>query len=216
MCCGGRSQESAALSASACSTGLLPKGPWPSFRRSQLRRLQRFPVVVDLATGGSLTVLAGVGVLLAIVAIVTIAGERSAARLSRRLLAMALVAGIGFAAFFIAIAQTSEASGFWPLLGARGVTIPLGWLLHRSVEPATRFTGSSLRWVAVAGLLDMGANLLVAVALQRGPLGIVSVLTSLYPVVTALTAVAVVGERLTLVQLAGVLLAMAAVVMLVA
>jgi drug/metabolite transporter (DMT)-like permease len=62
----------------------------------------------------------------------------------------------------------------------------------------------------------MGANLLVAVALQRGPLGIVSVLTSLYPVVTALTAVAVVGERLTRVQLAGVFLAMAAVVMLVA
>ena len=56
---------------------------------------------------------------------------------------------------------------------------------------------------------------LVAVALQRGPLGIVSVLTSLYPVVTALTAVVFVGERLTRVQFAGVALAMIAVVLLV-
>jgi drug/metabolite transporter (DMT)-like permease len=174
------------------------------------------PVVVDLATGGSLTVLAGIGVLLAICAIATIAGERSAARISPRLLAMALIAGTGFAVFFIAIAQTSEASGFWPLLGARAVTIPLGWLLHRSLEPSTAVRGSSLRWVALAGLLDMGANLLVAVALQRGPLGIVSVLTSLYPVVTALAAVAIVGERLTRVQFVGVGLAMVAVLLLVA
>lgn len=173
------------------------------------------PVVVDLATGGTLTVLAGIGVLLAILGIGTIAGERSAARISPRLLATALIAGTGFAVFFIAIAQTGEASGFWPLLGARAVTIPVGWLLHRSLESPTDLRGRSLRWVALAGLLDMGANLLVAVALQRGPLGIVSVLTSLYPVVTALAAVAIVGERLTRTQFIGVGLAMAAVVMLV-
>ncbi|MCP3997518.1 MAG: DMT family transporter [bacterium] len=174
------------------------------------------PVVVDLATGETMTPLAMVGVPIALIAIATIAGERSSRRLSPRLLVMAMCAGAGFAAFFIAIAQTSEASGFWPLVGARAVTIPLGWLLHRSLEARARPTRISIRWVAAAGLLDMGANLLVAVALQRGPLGIVSVLTSLYPVVTALTAVALVGERLTRVQMAGVGLAMAAVVLLVA
>ncbi|MDJ0662957.1 MAG: EamA family transporter [Acidimicrobiia bacterium] len=174
------------------------------------------PVVVDLATGASLSATAGIGVLVAITAIVIIAGERSATRLSPRLLGMALLAGAGFAAFFIAIAQTSEASGFWPLLGARAVTIPLGWMLHRSLETPVRPDRLSLRWVALAGMLDMGANLLVTAALQQGPLGIVSVLSSLYPVVTALTAVAVIGERLTRVQLAGVGLAMTAVVLLVA
>ena len=61
----------------------------------------------------------------------------------------------------------------------------------------------------------MVANLLVAAALQRGPLGIVSVLSSLYPVVTALIAVAVLRERLSSVQLAGVALAMLAVWLLV-
>lgn len=174
------------------------------------------PVVIDLATGETLSPPAMIGVAVALLAIAMIAGERSSRRLSPRLLMMALFAGAGFAAFFIAIAQTSEASGFWPLVGARAVTIPLGWILHRSLEARARPTRVSIRWVAAAGLLDMGANLLVAVALQRGPLGIVSVLTSLYPVVTALTAVALVGERLTRVQMAGVAAAMAAVLLLVA
>jgi len=173
------------------------------------------PVIVDLATGGSFTPLAAVGVFLALVAIATIAGERSHRRLSPRLLLMALVAGTGFAAFFIAIAQTSEASGFWPLVGARAVTIPLGFVLHRSLETRMRPDRIGIRWVTAAGLLDMAANLFVAIALQRGPLGIVSVLSSLYPVVTALSAVVILREKLTRTQLAGVGTAMAAVVLLV-
>ncbi len=173
------------------------------------------PVAVDLATGGSLTTLAVAGVIVALFAIGTIAGERSSRRLSPRLLAMALTAGTGFAVFFIAISQTSEASGFWPLVGARAVTIPLAFVLHRALEPRVRPDRIGIKWVAAAGLLDMGANLLIAVALQRGPLGIVSVLSSLYPVVTALSAVVIVGERLTRTQLAGVGLAMLAVVLLV-
>lgn len=173
------------------------------------------PVIVDVATGGELTAIAGAGVALALVAIVAIARERSASRLNPRLLAMALVAGIGFAVFFIFISQTDEASGFWPLVGARAMTIPLAFLLHRNLEPAVRPPIEAMRWVVVAGLLDMGANLLVAAALQRGPLGIVSVLSSLYPAVTALTAMLVLRERLSSTQVAGVALAMTAVVLLV-
>ena len=173
------------------------------------------PVIVDVATGGELTVVAGLGVAMALVAIVAIARERSVARLNPRLLGMALVAGVGFAVFFIFISQTSEASGFWPLVGARAITIPLAFVLHRSLEPALEMQIGSMRWVATAGLFDMGANLLVAAALQRGPLGIVSVLSSLYPVVTALIAMVILRERLSSTQLAGVVLAMTAVVLLV-
>ncbi len=173
------------------------------------------PVLVDLGTGGELSTLAIVGILIALVAIVTIARERSAKRLSPRLVTMAIVSGIGFGTFFVAIAQTAEASGFWPLVGARATTIPLGFMLHRLLESPARPRGVNLRWIAGAGLFDMGANLLVAAALQRGPLGIVSVLSSLYPAVTAVVAMVVLKERLSRTQLAGVGLAMIAVVLLV-
>ena len=63
--------------------------------------------------------------------------------------------------------------------------------------------------------LEGQRDALVAAALQRGPLGIVSVLTSLYPVVTALAAVVILKERLSRVQLTGVAVAMVAVVLLV-
>jgi drug/metabolite transporter (DMT)-like permease len=172
------------------------------------------PVIVDVATGGELTLTAGIGIGLALVAMVVIAGERSAKRLNPRLLGMACAAGIGFAVFFIFISQTAEASGFWPLVGARAMTIPLAFLLHRNLEPLIRPRITSMRWIAAAGLFDMGANLLVAAALQRGPLGIVSVLSSLYPAVTALTAMLLLRERLTTNQLTGVVLAMTAVVLL--
>lgn len=173
------------------------------------------PVVVDLLTGGTLSMPAALGVSLALAAILAVAKEKSTERLNPRLLAMALAAGTGFALFFIFIAQTSEQSSFWPLVGARAVTIPLGFLLHRLLEPASQLRGFGLRWVAAAGLLDMGANLLVAAALQRGPLGVVSVLSSLYPVVTALLAVLVLRERPSTTQIGAVALAMVAVVLLV-
>ena len=173
------------------------------------------PVVVDLATGGELSALAGIGIVVALTAIVTVARERSHTKLSPRLLAMAVFAGAGFASFFIAISHTAEASGFWPLVGARAVAIPLGFLVHRLLEQPVRPRGVSLRWVAGAGLLDMGANLLVAAALQRGPLGIVSVLTSLYPAVTAVIALVVLKERLSRTQIVGVGLATIAVILLV-
>jgi drug/metabolite transporter (DMT)-like permease len=173
------------------------------------------PVAVDLLTGGELGPLSALGVGLALVAIFAVAWEKSEHKLEPRLLAMALTAGTGFALFFVFIAQTSENSGFWPLVGARTVTIPMGLALHRLLESRLRLRGPGLGWVAAAGLFDMGANLLVAAALQRGPLGIVSVLSSLYPVVTALLAVLVIRERLTATQVVAVAMAMVAVVLLV-
>jgi drug/metabolite transporter (DMT)-like permease len=172
------------------------------------------PVVVDVATGGRLSVAVAIGVVLAVIAIVTVAYERSEKRLEPRLLIMALGAGAGFALFFIAIGQTAEASGFWPLVGARAVSIPAGFALHHTLE-ARSDTRVGWGWVAAAGLLDTGANLLVAAALQRGPLGIVSVLASLYPVVTAVAAMVVLSERPTWVQYGAVAVAMLAVVLLV-
>lgn len=173
------------------------------------------PVLVDLAGGGRFTNRGAAGILLALAAIVAIAAERSAGHLSGRLLTTALIAGVGFAVFFIAISRTAEASGFWPLVAARGVTIPIAFALHRAVEPRRVMTAAALPTVAAAGLFDMGANLFIAAALQRGPLGIVVVLGSLYPAVTALAAVILLHERLSRIQLGGVALALGAVGLLV-
>jgi drug/metabolite transporter (DMT)-like permease len=69
--------------------------------------------------------------------------------------------------------------------------------------------------VAVAGNLDMAANIAGALALQRGPAGVTAVLVSLYPAVTAGMAMLVLRERPTRLQLLGVGLALGAVIALV-
>ena len=70
------------------------------------------------------------------------------------------------------------------------------------------------RWllaVAAVGLADVTANALFAFAAGHALLSLVSVLGSLYPVVTVLLAHVLLGERLTRTQRAGVAVALAGV-----
>jgi drug/metabolite transporter (DMT)-like permease len=67
-----------------------------------------------------------------------------------------------------------------------------------------------------AGTLDCGATALYAVANTKGALSIVSVVGSLYPVMTLILARAVLGERIRRVQQIGVAAALAGVAMIAA
>jgi drug/metabolite transporter (DMT)-like permease len=70
--------------------------------------------------------------------------------------------------------------------------------------------------LAVLGLGDISANGLFAVAARSGPLAVIAVVASLYPVATVLLARQLQGERLARVQVAGVLAAFVGVAVVVA
>ena len=61
----------------------------------------------------------------------------------------------------------------------------------------------------------MAANALYLIAARQGPLSVVVTLASLYPASTVILARAFLGERLSRVQAAGILCALAAVLMIV-
>ncbi len=65
--------------------------------------------------------------------------------------------------------------------------------------------------IVAIGLCDVAANALFAVASRHGLLSLVSVLGSLYPVATLFLAFALLGERLTRLQMLGVATALAGV-----
>jgi len=65
------------------------------------------------------------------------------------------------------------------------------------------------------GAMDMVANIFYLVAVREGPMSIVVTLASLYPASTVLLARIVLGERLGMVQVAGVVCALAAVLLIV-
>ena len=116
---------------------------------------------------------------------------------------LAVMAGVGFGLFFVALSRASPDAGLLPLLGARaasitGLLIVILW--GRSLATIGR------RWwpaIGLAGLLDCAANSLYLWALRYGSLTWVAAISSLYPVSTVLLARLVLGERIAVVQRIG-------------
>src|SRR5262245_34889968 len=128
---------------------------------------------------------------------------------------LALLSGVVIGFFYLALAQTSDRAGLWPLVAARTVSVALfaGMALLTSQSLGVP---SGIRTTVVAGgALDMIANLLYLIATRSGPLSVVVTLASLYPASTVLLARVVLHERLSRLQWLGVLCAIVAVAMIV-
>ena len=155
-----------------------------------------------------------VGAAVALIAVVLIAstprGSSSdePAGIARSTLAISIAAGVAFGLVFILLSHTDEESGFWPLLSGRvastTVLVIVLVLLRQPLLP--RRAGPVV--VAMAGILDVGANALFLLATREGLLTLVSVLSSLYPASTVVLARVVLHERLLRHQLAGLALAL--------
>lgn len=128
-------------------------------------------------------------------------------------LGLAVVAGIGFALFYIFIKKTGSGDAFWIAGCARAASFAVSGsfvLFGRKFSPSYR-TGYWLG--AVAGCIDVTGTALFVVASQRGRLDTAVVLSSLYPAITVLLAWIFLHERLTLWKKIGVLATLAAVPM---
>lgn len=122
----------------------------------------------------------------------------------------AVLAGLGFGAFFIVLEGTSADAGLWPLLGAR-TSILVAGAAALATRTSLRPAPGQLGRIALAGVLDMGANVLYLLASRQGLLSLVAVTVSLYPATTVLLARFVLGERLGGAQRIGLALAAAGV-----
>ena len=173
------------------------------------------PVVWGLLRGEEVIVRQWAGIVLAIVAISLVAWDHAHAKLTVAVALRAVVAAGGFAMFFVLLSYTAEESGQWPLVAGRAVSISLGFAALVMLKDLAFPPRNALAPVLWAGNGDVAANIAVLIALQTGPLGISVVLTSIYPVFTALAAVIFLKERPTVVQRIGILLALVAAVLLI-
>jgi drug/metabolite transporter (DMT)-like permease len=106
--------------------------------------------------------------------------------------------------------QTSQESGLWPLAAGRLVTIPVAFGIAAITATAAIPRSTELPKVAFVGVADVGANIAVLLAIQTGSIAITSVLSSLYPAFTVVTAIFVLRERPTLQQSIGIIIAVLA------
>ncbi|MEX2210907.1 MAG: DMT family transporter [Gaiellaceae bacterium] len=175
------------------------------------------PLVVGLARGERPSALQAAGVALALVGVVLASREaEEGARRGSRVAAgfgFALVAALGFGFFFVAADAASEggASVLWITLVLRAASSTLVLAAAFAVRPRLPRDPATLGVLLLVGALDMGANVAFAAASTRGLVSVVSVLSSLYPVVVVLLARTVLKERIARAQQAGVVLALAGV-----
>jgi drug/metabolite transporter (DMT)-like permease len=179
------------------------------------------PVLVGVLGGDELSVLAATGIGVTMLGVVlasleaSVEEERAHTRRSRLSVLLALGAALGFGGYFTISDPAADESIIWLLVFVRLIGVPVlaAILLAGRIAPPL---GRDRLLVAGAGVLDVTATGLYALAQTLGSLSVVSVVGSLYPVTTVLLARGLLGERLRRVQAIGVVLALSGVALIAA
>ncbi len=154
------------------------------------------PVFVGIARDGLPVPSVGVGIVIAIVAVVIVSrvpgldGGRSGFEFG-------VIAGLGFAAFNILVGFLPGDAVFAPLVVLK---LAAGVLIVGVVAVARQrvtFSRAAMPFALGAAVLDLFGNAFYVLATQSGRLDVAVTLSSLYPVTTVILAVIVLRERVT-------------------
>ena len=122
-----------------------------------------------------------------------------------------LLAGACFAVLFIALNRAGSRGGLWPVAAGQGAALVVVGGIGAVTRDLHLPAPGSRRLAVLTGVAGGGGTILYFLATQAGLLAVAAVLTSLYPAVTIVLARLLLGERLTVVRLAGLGLAAASV-----
>jgi drug/metabolite transporter (DMT)-like permease len=171
------------------------------------------PVIWGLARGDHPSLYQELGFVAALAGVVLASFERRPQ--TSRLAAgagWAVIAMLAFGGYYIPMHAASHGDFLWAAFLFRLTSTTLvacAWLVVRP----RRARRGDLPALASIGVLDTGGNVFFAAASANGLVSVVSVLASLYPVVTVLLARAVLHERVHRSQELGIALALAGIVL---
>jgi drug/metabolite transporter (DMT)-like permease len=174
-----------------------------------------FPVVWGVVQGDRVSFLQELGFIAALGGSVMTSIERGGER--PRLAAGAgwgLLAMLAFGGYYVPLHAASQHDWLWPSLIFRITSVTLVWSALYAARQRPHGLRPHLAALVAIGVLDTGGNVLFAAASSsHGLLSVVSVLASLYPVVTVLLARFTLGERVEFAQNVGVVTTLAGVVL---
>ena len=173
-----------------------------------------FPVVWGVVQGDSISVLQGIGFILALGGCVLTSVERGEGQRLAAGAGWGLLAMLAFGGYYVPFHASAHHDWLWPTLLFRIVSVALVWTVLLVRRTRVHGIRPHLAALVAVGILDTGGNVFYAAASsEHGLLSVVSVLASLYPVVTVLLARVVLGERVQRSQDVGVVAALAGVVL---
>ncbi len=209
----------------------LAEGPMSIVAPTSALTATVLPVAVALAEGERANPVVYVGAAICLVAIVmvssagapatgqppgSLAGRLASRGFHVRAIGYGATAGMTFGLFFVFLRNAGRSGAFWPVVASRltGLGIIVIAAAVTGSRPVIASGGARLLLATFgSGLLDAGANVSYVLATRAGLFGLAVVLTSLYPGVTVLLARFALGERLRLIQLAGMLMAACGIVL---
>lgn len=213
-------------------------GPAALFAFYRALATGRMGVVAPIAaTGVAVPVLFGIlsgerptagqlgGMAAAVVGVVLAAGPETRGGTATSV-GLALASAFGFGLVFVCLAEGSATDAYATIVAQRVVNVvsvgavvacmAMTGTARDAVRGPWRTVLARLPLLAFVGVADAAANLAYGVASRQGMVSVVAVLASLYPVVTAVLARQVHGERLRSIQVAGTATAMGGVLLLAA
>jgi drug/metabolite transporter (DMT)-like permease len=167
------------------------------------------PTIVDIFTEGLPGPVRIAGFLLAGIGIWLISRTEGPAGRPEGL-GLAVLAGIGFAGYFLCIRQAGEASVLWLASVSRAASFLATAaivLVTRQLKPMNAVGAA---WGLLAGLLDISGSAFFIRASQGGRLDAAVVISSLYPAITVLLARFFLKERFSRWKVVGLLAALLA------
>lgn len=182
------------------------------------------PVVWGLTHGESVSALAAGAMVLVVVGVMLASREQSDVagqnNESHALsVVLSLLSGLSFGIVFTLIAETADASVYWPsallkISTLTGAVLFVCFQKLRGSDPGVRPVGRWWLYPIAIGFFDVSANVAYAAAVTHGQIAVASVASSLYPVTTVILAYIILHERLIRSQLVGVAMALAGVALL--
>jgi drug/metabolite transporter (DMT)-like permease len=172
------------------------------------------PVVYGLARGDDASTLQQLGFAAAILGVALSSWEKT--ELGRAVATgtgFALAATAAFGGYFVFMHAASTDDFLWPALVFRATFTAIAWSAVLLLAQPLALPRRHLLPILLIGVLDTGGNTLFAAAAQRGLVSVVSVLGSLYPVVTVALARLHLREHVHATQEVGIVFALAGIVL---
>lgn len=165
------------------------------------------PVAAGLATGDRIGVAVGIGLALMLFGVVLASGPELGGGAGRTPVLLAFVAAVAFGLSLFCMDRAAEVDvipALWAMRIASVWALLLAWRFWPGGPVGARVPRRDVPMIMLVGVGDLAANALFSFAAAQGMVSVVSVLGSLYPVVTLIWARVLLDERLRPVQVAGV------------
>jgi drug/metabolite transporter (DMT)-like permease len=167
------------------------------------------PALVAMFTQGLPGKIAILGFALAVVGLWLI--TRTEAGSTPEGIEMAIVAGVGFAGFYLCVHKAGDGSAFWIATLTRCGGLVVTGLIVLVLRTFRDITAAGIFWGVLTGGIDSVGTVFFVRACQSGRLDEAVVLSSLYPAITVLLARLILKEHFTRWRFVGLLAALAAV-----